>query len=290
MSGGQATDGVCHAVPGRADSAGAAGLLASTLHSDRLYFEAGAHLTEAEGFTLATVPGFERLAAGNAGFLERWPPGAALRSRICEIEALFRAASASRVRFYAPAPGPGQLRHMARLGYTMREERAYGFRAAPACPSPGLTMGPVLSDADWAAKLELQRSSGLPSDGHVCAPQDWVALERLKAASSNLAFYRFQNGGRILAAVAFLPVSPHVVRLKNLLVRADARRQGVARDVLKMALGRVFDMDAGYMVLLGIRGSPGDHLYRAAGGRDLGSVYEFSRATGHEDGRFAEEQ
>lgn len=263
---------------GRRDAAEGGPDLAQALRSDRLYFEAGGHLTHTEDFTLATVPGFERLAAGNVGFLDRWPErGRALEACLRAIEGCFRAAGAAAVRFYAPEPDAGAHRQLAALGYSARAETMFRRRASAEDQASRLTMFPILTESNWARKLDLQRTSETPSDGHAADPADWVAFERFKCAHSGLTFQGFEDGGGMVATMGFLPLSPRVIRLKNLLVHADARGRGIAREVLRLSFHHAWERGADWLILFAVAGTSSDRLYRAAGSEVLGSVWECSR-------------
>lgn len=262
--------------PGRADER--AIFLARALRSDRLYFEAGARLTHRPGFTLATAPGFERLAAGNVGFLERWPERRrALKVRLREIEELFHAAGAASVRFYGPAPEPDTQRRLAALGYAVREETLFRRQAAADGGSFPITMFPIRTESDWARKLGLQRTSEIPPDGHAADPDGWVALERFKCAHSDLTFQGFEDDSGMVATMGFLPVPERMIRLKNLLVRTDARGRGIARDVLRLSFHHAWAQGAEWLILFAVAGTSSERLYRGAGSEFLGSVWEYSR-------------
>ncbi len=68
-----------------------------------------------------------------------------------------------------------------------------------------------------------------------------------------------------------------VMRIKNFFVRSDYRGKGIGKLALQRFLRRLKSVGENAVIVLSIEGSVGERLYRSAGARDIGHIYEWSR-------------
>ena len=68
-----------------------------------------------------------------------------------------------------------------------------------------------------------------------------------------------------------------IVRIKNYFVRSDCRGRGIGKSALHDLLLQLQGAGENAVVVLSIVGSIGERLYRSAGAREIGKIYEWSR-------------
>jgi GNAT superfamily N-acetyltransferase len=219
--------------------------------------------------------GLPTLPAANVCFIdaadvcdpERW---------IAELERGFLARGATRVRFYEQVPTSHLRETLTRRGYTQRCEIVHGKMRPLGGALRRVGAWHPISGHQWNLKSGVHERSGRASDGYDVVTSQWVEMERRKSETGNLEFFLFYVKGQPVATIGLLRIAPDVVRLKNFLVKADYRRQGMGRT----ALQHLFEdelSDCEGAVILSVEGSPGHDLYQSLGLREIGRTYEWTR-------------
>lgn len=248
--------------------------LQRALETDRIYFELGAQLEPLAGAELAWTPDF--VSAPASAVIHRvdlqvlsycnldWLNG--VESRLTQLGIRL-------ARFYLQDRDAGIESLLGDAGYMCREELVFVDDLPD--PPPLLTFRPVRTKEDWARKLKFHEQVTESPDGHANSAADLVGLERHKCAHG-MESYLGEAEGRIVGVVGAV-WSEGVVRVKNLLVHHDHRRQSVATTLLShiAALGR--DRGIREQCLLALRGKHGEKLYRSLGMQLIGSQMEWSK-------------
>lgn len=254
-------------------------LLARALESERVYFALGAQEHSGTGWRFLAMPGLPSLPAASVSYLEtEHLSEAELTRAVAHIEAAFSDFRASFARIYTRETEPAFVAQMARKGYRCRTEIIHAFEPLPAADATNATQWrEVRSERDWADKSAIHALPSGASDGYEAAPDQWVALERLKSETGKLSFHIFSRGDQPIVTTGLIRLPGNVVRIKNFFVRSDQRRRGMG----KMAVGHMLQFLAATgekaAVVLSVEGSIGQRLYNACGARDIGRIYEWSR-------------
>lgn len=257
-------------------------LLAGALLSERIYFGLGALEKSGAGWVLTNIPGLEALPAASVCILDAATldfADAAART-IGLIENEFASLRASRARFYAGETPPEFESLMEDKGYQRRTEIVHAFAPLAQAPVADQASGwrPVRSELDWAEKAAVHALPSSASDGYDAAPDQWLALERRKAETGKIEFWLFRLDGLAVATTGLIRLPQHIVRIKNFFVRADHRRRGVGTKALGNLLRQLPAAGEKAAVVLSVEGSIGQRLYESAGAREIGRIYEWSRA------------
>jgi ribosomal protein S18 acetylase RimI-like enzyme len=138
---------------------------------------------------------------------------------------------------------------------------------------------------DGLADLLVDAVDGGASVGFVSpfGPRDAASWWRSLAGdieSGRLILFTAREGDRIVGTVqlrlAPLPNSRHRAEVAKLLVHRDARRRGLARRLLAAIEAVARREGRTLLVLDTISGSEADHLYRALGWTEVGSVPNYA--------------
>lgn len=250
---------------------------ARAIETDRTYFEMDAETRTLPGAVMAWMPIVSALPA--AAVVHRVDPATAAQAGAAWIEDAERAlaevgATLSRIYLDAPDETLGaMLRH---AGYVERDELVFVGSLAP--PSIDIALRPVISDAEWAQKLEFHREARITPDGHDNDPADWVTLERRKCSDGMEAFLAEIDGKPVGAICAVW--GDGLLRLKNFLVHPAHRRRAIGQAMVgKLAgLGRARGISE--QCVLAVRGEVGELFYRALGLQPIGAQVEWSKRIG----------
>lgn len=265
-----------------APSAGRTGLselLTRALETEQTYFELGARLEDLAGAVLAWTPGF--VAAPAASVVHRVEPDAIVgrgREWLAGAESRLEELGIPLARIYLMARHEGMETLLSNAGYACREEILF----ADALPEPAapLTFRPVVSDDDWARKRAFHRGVPESPDGHCNGAAELARLEQHKCAHGMEAFIA-EIGGRTVG-VAGAIWGEGIVRIKNLLVHPDFRRQAVATTLMSHIAAHGRARGISEQCLVALKGGTGEMLYRSLGMTVVGSCFEWSRRLGEQ--------
>lgn len=249
-------------------------LIDRVIETDRAYFELGASSRRIRGASLAWMPGFAACPAGAVVHRVDLAEAAARgRQWVTDVEAALAEVGARLARIYVDRRGTVIDEWLRAAGYADRDEIAF-VHDFPA-PSSPISLVPVRSEADWRRKLALHDAAEGPPDGHFAAASDHVALERAKCAHGLEMFLAEAKGD--VVATAGLIAGEGVMRVKNIVVQPDHRRQGYGAFMLAhlAAIGRARGLPA--LGLFALANEPGEQLYRALGMSVAGTQIEWSK-------------
>lgn len=185
-------------------------------------------------------------------------------------------------RIYTDASTDAFEGFMKQRGYRRRTENIHAFSPLPQADAEAFEAQwrPVHTPSDWEEKIAIHAFPSTASDGYDVAPEDWLTLERQKSHSGKLTFWLYFESNVPVATTGLIRCADGVLRIKNFFVRADRRREGMGKRALRNMLLQLATAGEMAVVVLSIEGSVGEHLYRSGGARDIGRIYEWSRALG----------
>ena len=250
---------------------------ARAIETDRAYFEMGSQTRTLPGAVLAWMPIISALPA--AAVVHRVDPVKAAQAGTAWIEEAERALAevgATVARIYLDAPEEMLGAMLRQAGYVERHELVFVGSLAP--PSIDIALRPVITDADWAQKLEFHREARITPDGHDNDPADWVALERRKCGDG-LELFLAEIDGKPVGTIGAI-WGGGLLRLKNILVHPAHRRSAVGQAMAsKLAeLGRARGISE--LCLLAVKGGAGEYFYRGIGLQPIGAQVEWSKQIG----------
>jgi len=240
-------------------------LAAALLESDRAYFELAAATLPHEGAVIASMVGLEALAG--AVVVQRVEEHAVSdpTAWVRDLDDRLRAEGAVMARVYlgprppGPAPLPAAL---AAAGHRRRVEIGYLAPAATAAGSDGVTLRRVDDEAGWEEKHKLHAGSEVASDGHVSPAGDWVELERRKCATGGMEAFLIESRGEVCGAVGTLTMADQgLLRAKNVFVRPESRRRGIASATIRALCARARSQGLDAVGIFGVEGNPGNAVY-----------------------------
>ena len=248
------------------------------LESDSRYFESGAVLETLPGAAIARMPGLEALAAACVVHRVR-PPDLSppLGEWLERTEGRLAKVGCPRARLYLQADVPALVAALAERGYAPSREIGF-LRRCPPEPVPlgDCRFDPVVTEADWDAKVQLHRACAVGPDGHTSRAEEWVELEYRKAAAGYMTPYLARLDGAVCGAVS-VAESPHLARLKNIVVHPTFRRRGVGAQGVRHLLRVGQSRGKRAVGVFGIEGAPGALLYRSCGFHEVTAQTEWVR-------------
>ncbi len=130
--------------------------------------------------------------------------------------------------------------------------------------------------------MEIQTPASKASDGYASNPEQWISLERQKAKTGKIDFWIYALSGqtdeRAIATTGLMRCADGVMRIKNYFVRSDVRRKGIGKMALQHLLRQLACEGESAVVVLSVEGSAGQRLYQSSGAREIGRIFECSRA------------
>jgi ribosomal protein S18 acetylase RimI-like enzyme len=253
---------------------GDAPLIERVMETDRAYFELGAETKRLPGATLAWMPGLARYPAAAVIYrVDAEVVEARGAQWVVDAEASLAEIGARLARIYVDRRGTGADDVLRAAGYADRDEIAFVHEFPE--PSSVVALSPVRTEADWRRKLALHEAAEGPPDGHFIEANDHVTLERAKCAHG-MEMFLAEYKGEAVATAGLIP-GEGVLRIKNIVVHPDHRRQRFGASILAniAAIGRARGLPT--LCLFALAGEPGELLYRAVGMRIAGTQVEWSR-------------
>jgi len=114
-------------------------------------------------------------------------------------------------------------------------------------------------------------------DGYTNQAELWVEMERRKCATNKMRSYLVYRDTQVVATVGTI-VGDGLLRLKNIVVLPQFRRQGIALAIVQH-LCRMAEVDHGCRLgVFGVEGEKGSKLYRRAGLYYVTEQYEWSKS------------
>jgi GNAT superfamily N-acetyltransferase len=250
-------------------------LLTKAIESDRRYFELGAKLEGLGGAQLAWMPGLSTSPA--AVVVHRVVPELVAvdpaRWLDC-VEARLRELRTPLARIYLDDRHPTLDALLTVRGFVDRDELALAGPEVHA-PTDGATLRRIVDERGWSEKCRLHELDAVRPDGHQTAAQDWVALERAKAAG--MESFLLEVGGETVGAVGAVRL-PGILRMKNVLVHPEHRRKGLGATMLAHLADLARKEGRWGVCIFAVEGSAGERLYRSVGLQVVGRQVEWSRA------------
>jgi GNAT superfamily N-acetyltransferase len=249
--------------------------LSDAVDSDRLYFSLAATVEPLAGAELAWMPGLAHSSAsvvvqrispygvssGGPAFLER-------------IERRLSGMGTPVARLYLDQSCPAADAILVQAGYQARHELIFAGELRDA-RCDGLALRPVTSESDWHRKRDFHEETGERPDGHESTDSDWVEMERRKCAAGGMLAFSAEIGGRMVGVCNAL-ASPQLIRLKNIAVHPEHRRQGIGSRMLALVADAVSPARLP-VCIYAVADEAGEFLYRAIGLVELGRVVEWSK-------------
>ena len=246
------------------------------LASDAAYFALASQNIDLDGALLSVSPDFGPMPSACAvtsvsreptrGFEPQW---------LFELEPRLRNLGFGFARIYLSSPHPLSAALQER-DYQSRTELGFFGNLPDLAPSSGLSICRLDTDADWDEKLRIHRGSLVQPDGYEATPDRWLAFERAKCRTGQMTAYLAWEGSQAVGTFCTLE-HDGFLRLKNLVVRAAARRQGFGERIIQQALQLSLDKQLGGVVAMAVSGSAGERLYRGAGMTPIGRVVEWRK-------------
>ena len=250
------------------------------LESDRRYFELGAEVETLEGAQIAWMPGMVALPA--ACVVHRVRPeaiGERTRRWVDDVSHRTSDLGCTTARVYLDGPAPVLEEALAAAGYRRRVEVGY-VAEGDVPPHPrrvrsDIELRALVDDDGWEAKRKVHAGSEVAADGHAIDSDDWVAFERRKCDTGGMKAFLVEVSGEACGCVATLE-GDDLLRAKNLFVRADRRREGIAAEVVRVLANRAVRLGLPATGTFGIDGRPGDAVYRHLGMTPVVAQIEWS--------------
>lgn len=241
-----------------------AGLAAALLESDRRYFELGATVDAVEGAQVAWMSGMEATPAGCV--VHRVQPSAVVAgvgaaAWVDAITSRLRDMGCRLARVYLDHPDADLDVALAGAGYRPRVEIGYLVEGVlPPGPRSDVALREVVDEDGWEAKGKLHAGSDVAADGHVTDAADWVDFERRKCESGGMRAFLVEVDGEVCGGVATLE-GDGLLRAKNVFVRPERRREGIAAEALRLLSRRAGDLGLVATGIFGVDGRPGAAVY-----------------------------
>ncbi len=233
------------------------------LASDAAYFRLAAEVVKLDGAHLIVNPKFAEIpAACVVTSVSKDVSDGPFSDWLSMVERSIRDYGFDLSRFYLNNEHP-IAGYLEKSGYESRSEEGFSSTIARTLPSSGLSIQKLSADSNWEEKRQLHTASRIQSDGFEVSAERWVAFERAKCQTGRMTAYLARNGSRAVGTFCILEHRGYL-RLKNLLVHPEARRQGVGERIIREALRLARKMELEGIVAFAVSDGPGEHLYRSA--------------------------
>lgn len=248
--------------------------------SEYSYFETGAQLEELNGATLVWMPGLESLAAGCVlQRLQEDSIGAEAEQWLKTVQQRLQTLGVYRARIYQRYADPHLEQALNQHGYQANQEvallaSAYNHALESAT---SVQLRAVTTEADWLKKLALQKKLSQGPDGHTSPAQLWLKMERIKADLGYMKPYLAIKEGQVCGAVCAAP-SDNILRLKNLVVAPEYRRQGVGREIALYLRTLAYQQQFEAVACFAIQSAPSLMMYQQAGYMAVSQQTEWVKA------------
>lgn len=265
-----------------------AGLASAVIGTDRRYFELAAERVPLGGATLLHLPGSAGVGAGTVVWVDDHDVIDADSAWLERAAHAAAARGAPVLRVYGLGAAGAATAACRAGGLTARHERIF---VGTGPPVDDVTLDVARARERERVTVELRPASGADGrtarrrvaagadtapDGHPVDAERFLSGEERRANTGELElFVAWADDGEPVAVVGALRLGP-VLRLKNLLVRPDRRRLGIARAVTAAMLGWAAD-EGSTLAALALAGEPGEGIYPALGMVDVGADVEWSR-------------
>ena len=240
-------------------------LALALVESDRRYFELAARTEQLPLGQLCWMEGLHDLAASCVVQRVTCPPDPdTIASCLDSIDSILRSRSIPRARIYvddATAELQAQLRA---AGYESRSEIGFLAPVETVVPPATIQLHRVESAADWHNKLVLHAAAMEGPDGYTNQADLWVEMERRKCETGNMQMYLIVRDGQVVATVGTI-INAGLLRLKNIVVKPEFRRQGIALATVQH-LRKMAEADHNCRLgVFGVAQGTGSCLYHRAG-------------------------
>lgn len=257
-------------------------LAVTLIETDRSYFELAARTVDLSVGQIAWMPGLHELAASCVVHrISQDQTSELSESWIDEVETKLRSHQVARARLYFDVFPDSLEATLLKRGYQPRSE--VGFLAYLGHPEPpaGFRLCEVRTDAEWSLKHCLHQSAMEGPDGYTNQADLWVDMERRKCASGTMRTYLVRRDDEIVATVGTI-VMDGLLRLKNIVVAANMRRQGIGSATVKL-LWELAEQQGRRLGVFGVEGGKGSRMYAGAGLCEVTKQYEWSRVLTNDD-------
>ncbi|WP_214406701.1 GNAT family N-acetyltransferase [Pseudonocardia lacus] len=180
------------------------------------------------------------------------------------------------------ATPPVVAAHLAIEDWTPTTQLLLVLPGAVAVPGAGIAPRPVSTDEDWARVTELFRADHLEEDARharsarpVATTTAAVALRRSLAPAAT--WFAVERDSGFVAMVAAWASEQGVGVVEDVYVRPEARRAGLARELLRFAVGHARAGGAGPVLIGAETDDSPKHLYARFGFRPAAVVHGWER-------------
>lgn len=246
-------------------------LLDDVVASDRAYFALGAEVQPLPGAVLLHLPGSAGVGAGTVVWVDDPDVVAKASDWVDAARASAAAVGAPVLRVYGLGTEGRAALRCAGGGLVPRQELAYvGARRR----GPGIELRAADGEDGRAARRRVAGRASAAPDGHPIDAEAFLAGEERRAATGELELFVAWIDREPVANVGALRTGG-LLRLKNLLVRPDRRREGIAKAVTSTLLGWAED-EGRALGTVALAGDHGERIYRSLGLDLAGSYTEWS--------------
>ena len=235
---------------------------ATLIETDRIYFEMAAQTVDLSVGQLVWMPGLNELAASCVvhriasdrveSLTEAW---------LDEVEEALRQHRIPRARIYFDEFPDVFASVLRGRGYAERGEIGFlapqGYRGPPS----NYRLCEVRTADDWNLKLCLHEAAMEGPDGYTNQADLWVEMERRKCASGDMRSFLVRRDDEIVATVGTI-LKRGVLRLKNIVVGASLRRQGIGHATVQLLWQMAETDHACRLAVFGVEGGKGSRMYR----------------------------
>lgn len=250
--------------------------------SEYNYFETGSVIEQIQGCTLAWLPGVESLAAGSVIHrLQERNIDTAPEAWLAIVENRLTALGFERVRIYQRCQAENLERTLRQYDYQPSVEVALVAKAYNSSleKAVSIQLRAIESKQDWQARLALQKTLKQGPDGYQSPARLWVDMERLKSDLGYMEPYLVYKKGKVCGAVSIAPTG-NILRLKNLLVAPEFRRQGIGREIALSLRTVAYQRSFAAVACFAIDSAPSLMMYQQAGFTPISQQIEWVKSLG----------
>ncbi|MCO1658026.1 GNAT family N-acetyltransferase [Pseudonocardia humida] len=182
------------------------------------------------------------------------------------------------------ATPPVVAAHLAVEDWTPTTQLHLVLPATAAVPAAGIAPRPLSTDEDWARATELFRADHLEEDArHVRSARPAAATAAAVALRRSLTpaatWFAVERDGGFVAMVAAWAGDGGTGVVEDVFVRPDARHAGLARELLRFAVGQARAGGAGPVLIGAETDDTPKHLYARFGFRPAAVGHSWVRGT-----------
>lgn len=256
------------------------------LESDRLYFEAGSQIKILPGAIIAAMPNLTHIPAGCVVHrIDAYDTVREWDEWVDQLEQQLQQLGCHAPRLYLDYSLPELEQVLLRRSYCSQIEVGLLDKTLTTTKLKrdlAVTLRPIVDERDWQKKLELHSEIEKGPDGHITNAHEWVELERRKCETGKMQVYFICIGNEICGTLGSLEVN-NLLRLKNLVVHANWRRQGIAQAAVQALRNEAIRLEKQAFGCFALINSIGQKVYQRVGLSIVIKQTEWYRGVGTRD-------